>query len=46
MTAGRATMNFFERDVMKLPERWQQCIEVQREYLEKLALHAEKEMFG
>jgi len=38
LMAGQATISFFERGVMKRPEQWQRCIEVQGEYVEKLVL--------
>jgi hypothetical protein len=42
--AGCAAKDFFpERSVMKLPERWWWCIELQGEYVEKQVLLFEKE---
>jgi hypothetical protein len=41
---GLAATKIFERGIMKLPERWRRCIEVQGEYVEKHATLLEKKM--
>jgi hypothetical protein len=35
MMAETTTTYFFKRGIMKLPEQWGWCIEVQGEYIEK-----------
>jgi len=42
--AERATANFSETAIMKVPDRWRRYIEVWREYVEKWVLPVLKEL--